>query len=246
MMEIRILGAGSGMPDKDLHSSSVLVQSEGKTFLLDCGDGCSYSLTKLDLDPDALDAVIITHYHPDHVAGVFLLIQMLYLAGREKVLPIYLPEREQDFGDVLKMFYTFSEKFNFELRLKPMTSLTEDYPQMRYALNDHLQGYGEIIAKHALKNRQCAFSIRINSKAGDFVYSSDISSTDSIADFVEGAHTLLLDAGHPVAEQVWKMADRGLKRILLTHRPNEQIRQALAQKPDNQFEEAREGSIYRI
>jgi len=245
-MEIRILGAGSGMPAKDLNSSSVLVHSEGQSFLLDGGDGCAQSLVKLGLEPDILSAVIITHYHPDHVGGVLLLIQMLYLRGRKRVLPLYLPEREGEFADFLCMFYTFPQKFDFELQLKPMTSLSEDFPKLRYILNDHLQGYGEIIRKNAFKNLQRAFSIRINSAAGDFVYSSDISTTDSISGFVEGAHTLLLDACHPSAGQVLKMGTKGLKRILLTHNPSEGVRQALINTPNELFEEAREGRIYRI
>jgi len=245
-MEICILGSGSGMPSRALSSSAVLVRSEGLNYLLDAGEGVSKSLLEMDIQSDYLDAIIITHYHPDHVGGLFLLIQMLYLAKRTKPLSLFLPEREQDFLDVLTMFYTFPEKFGFELRVFPVSRIQNEFPSVECIKNDHLLGYQEIIEKNSLKNLQQAFSIRINAPQGAFVYSSDISSTDCILPLIQGAHTLLVDAGHPEAEQIFQLKDCHLKRILLTHEPKTDLSEALREEPCSVFENAVEGKIYRI
>lgn len=245
-MKLRVLGSGSGMPDAKLNCSAVLVHSDEHCFLLDCGEGVSKSLLQLNQDPESPDAVIITHFHPDHVGGLFLYIQMLYLAGRKKPLPLFLPERERDFGKILQMFYTFTEKFSFSLSLLPMHQLTQHFPNLHFIQNDHLEGYADIISKNYLSNEQKAFSIRINSTRGDFVYSSDIGTTDSIRDLLPGAHTLLVDAGHPKAEQILKLKDIGVKRVLLTHRPGSEVLCYLQEHPGSVFELAEEGKEYII
>jgi ribonuclease BN (tRNA processing enzyme) len=245
-MDIRVLGAGSGMPSAALNCSAILVQANGQNFLLDCGEGVSKSLPLVNPNPDFLDAIIITHYHPDHVGGIFLLLQMLYLGKRSKAMTLFLPEREDDFRGILQMFYTFPEKFGFRLDLQPMEQLGTYFPQLTCMQNDHLTGYTEIIRKNQLTNRQKAYSIRINSPEGDFVYSSDISTTDSIWHLLQGAHTLLVDAGHPEAEQILKLKQLGLKLVLMTHEPHADLRQALRDIPSSLFQEAQEGEVYHI
>lgn len=245
-MNIRILGTGSGMPSKALNCSSILVQSQNKTYLLDAGEGISKMFLQLDLAPDDLDAIMISHYHPDHIGGLFLLIQMLYLAKREQPLHLFLPEREQDFLAILTMFYTFPEKFGFQLQIHPLSQVSEFFPDVIAQINDHLHGYREIISKNALKNEMKAYSIRINSPKGAFVYSSDISTTDSIRELVDGAHTVVVDAGHPPADQIIQLDDFGIRRVLLTHEPSPELRQLLQENPRPSFEHAIEGGLYNI
>lgn len=243
-MQIRILGSGSGLPQLGKHLSSVLVHSEGKQYLLDCGEGTIYQLLQSDVAENDLDAVVITHFHPDHVAGVFMLIQMLYLRGREKDLLLFVPEREGEFEALFSMFYTFPGRISFKLRVLPMSELSVRLPKLEAMANDHLYGYRDEIEQHDLPNPMMAYSIRVHSDGGDFVYSSDLCTTDSIAPLIKGAHTLLVDAGHPEPQQIWKLKDYGLKRILLTHSPQPELLNELTKAETNIFEEALEGIWY--
>jgi glyoxylase-like metal-dependent hydrolase (beta-lactamase superfamily II) len=245
-MEIRTLGTGSGKPSPQLNTSCVLVKTAGATFLLDAGEGCSRLLLKAGIGAQELDAVLITHLHPDHVSGVFMLIQMLYLAGRTKALNLYLPEREDEFLALLQMFYTFPVRFDFELKILPISEISSDFPGLSCYKNDHLIGYRDLVQHRHLPNQLCSYSLKVSSAAGNFVYSSDLSSIDSIADFIKGAHTLLVDAGHPATEQIQKLQDYGISRILLTHEPRFETKQWLAQNPDPRYREAADGEIYHI
>jgi glyoxylase-like metal-dependent hydrolase (beta-lactamase superfamily II) len=245
-MEIRILGTGSGLPQLGKHLSSVYVRSEGKQYLLDCGEGTIYQLLRHEISENDLDAVVITHYHPDHVAGIFMLIQMLYLKERRKDLLLFVPEREEEFANLFSMFYTFPGRISFKLKVLPMSELTTQLPKLEAMSNDHLFGYRDEIDKMAYPNQMMAYSIRVNSEGGDFVYSSDICTTDSIAHLIKGAHTLLVDAGHPLPEQILKLEGYGLKRVLLTHSPSQELLMKLTHAEGSIFEEAIEDIVYQL
>ena len=74
-MKLTALGVWGGYPTRDAGTTSYLLQSEsGFNMLLDCG---SRAVTELEheLQPTQLDAVILSHYHEDHIADLGALRQ---------------------------------------------------------------------------------------------------------------------------------------------------------------------------
>ena len=66
------LGLQEGVPSS---MSCFLLQTEGKNILLDAGLGAPFSqlipkLTTLDVKPEELQLIYITHFHPDHIGGL--------------------------------------------------------------------------------------------------------------------------------------------------------------------------------
>lgn len=66
------LGLQEGVPSS---MSCFLLQTEGKNILLDAGLGAPFSqlipkLTTLDVKPEELQLIYITHFHHDHIGGL--------------------------------------------------------------------------------------------------------------------------------------------------------------------------------
>lgn len=95
-MNLTILGYYGGYPYDGHGTSGYLLESDGYHVLLDCGSGVLLALEK-KLDPLQLDAVILSHYHHDHIADVGVLQYYWQLAKgprKAEVLPIYGHTRE--------------------------------------------------------------------------------------------------------------------------------------------------------
>lgn len=245
-MEAIVLGSGPGMPQADRNLSSLLLRNEDKLILADCGDGCTRRLIEHGIAADDIDAVLISHYHPDHVSGIFMLMQMLYLMGRRKPLYLFLPERPDIIGQILQMMYTFSQKFAFELHLLPMEDLGNHYSWIKAVTTDHLYGYSKVINEHSLLNTMKSWSFRFSAENGDLVYTSDLATTDCIVEILKGAHTVIVDAGHPAAEQILKLKHLNIERIILTHGVSQELENRKAELDNTLFEFAKEDHVYSV
>ena len=245
-MEVTILGSGSGLPQLDKHLSSILIRQANKLFLVDCGDSCSHRLLEYSIEADQLDAIFVTHYHPDHLGGVFMLLQMLYLQNRSRDLLLFLPERPASFLEMLQLMYTYPQKFGFNLLIRNIEDAELYFDWVSAVPNDHLYRYAPIIGEYRLPNQMKSWSLCFNVANGKFVYTSDLETTDCIADSLKGAHTALVDAGHPQAEQILKLEYAGIHRIILTHGISPELESRKNELNPELFEFAREDVVYQI
>jgi ribonuclease Z len=105
MIEIVLLGTGSGIPSKRRNHAAIWVRHEGECMLWDCGEGTQRQLLMAGLNFMKIDRIFITHWHADHWAGLIGLIQTMNLEKRKKPLFIYAPEAERFVSDLLDMDY---------------------------------------------------------------------------------------------------------------------------------------------
>lgn len=66
-MQVITLGTGSPIPHPDRAGPSTLVRAAGRDVLVDCGRGVLMRLAAAGSNPVALDRVVLTHLHSDHV-----------------------------------------------------------------------------------------------------------------------------------------------------------------------------------
>src|ERR1700731_3695454 len=92
MAEIFVVGSASGFPIPGRGHSSLLLSMSDKSLLIDVGEPCSRSLIEAGIALNAIDAVLLTHGHADHIGGLPMLIQTLWLSHRAAPLTIFLPE----------------------------------------------------------------------------------------------------------------------------------------------------------
>ena len=99
--------------------SCALLEVEGRTYLIDAG-----LMDVADRFPSGhLDAILVTHFHPDHVQGLFHLRW-----GRGKKVPVYCPPDSQGCDDLFKHpgildFRACSKFSSFELEALRITPL---------------------------------------------------------------------------------------------------------------------------
>lgn len=92
MVRVTVLGSGDAFGSGGRLHSAYLVEAPGTTFLIDCGPTVLQALKRLQIDPNRLDAVLLSHLHGDHFGGVpFLLLEYVYENPRTRPIEIVGP-----------------------------------------------------------------------------------------------------------------------------------------------------------
>ena len=91
-VELRCLGTGDAFGSGGrLPTATLLSASEGR-LLVDCGPATLPALRAAAVDPNAIDAILLTHLHGDHFGGVpFFLMDAHYAAARDRPLVVAGP-----------------------------------------------------------------------------------------------------------------------------------------------------------
>ena len=70
MLDICLLGCGGMTPLPDRRLTSMLIRQNGKMILVDCGEGTQIGIRSLGWGFKSIEALCLTHYHADHIAGL--------------------------------------------------------------------------------------------------------------------------------------------------------------------------------
>jgi len=89
---VTFLGAGDAFCSLGRNQAAYLVQGGGTTALLDCGATSLAALKRAGIPSDAIDAILISHLHGDHFAGLpFFFLEYVYQEPRRRPLRIAGP-----------------------------------------------------------------------------------------------------------------------------------------------------------
>lgn len=91
MIDISLLGCGGGMPMPNRNLSSIFINYKGRKILVDCGEGTQVAIRRMGLGFKAIDLILITHCHGDHIVGLPGLLSTIGNSGREHPLTIIGP-----------------------------------------------------------------------------------------------------------------------------------------------------------
>lgn len=92
MLKVTLLGTGGTQPLPDRALAAAAVTVGGRSVLLDCGEGTQVGLRRYGVSAYRLSAVLLTHYHGDHILGLPGLLQTLGSLNRTEPLMIYGPK----------------------------------------------------------------------------------------------------------------------------------------------------------
>lgn len=89
MPKLTILGTSYSVPDEYHENTHMILVGEERQVLIDCVSNPIVRLKKAGLQHDDLTDIIMTHFHPDHVSGVPLLLMGMGLLERKNALDVY-------------------------------------------------------------------------------------------------------------------------------------------------------------
>lgn len=201
-MKLTILGNNGPYPSPAGACSGYLLQTDSAKVMIDCGTGV---LARLPVECAALDAVVLSHLHFDHMSDLLPMIYALQFHPRTAPLPVFAPDAPAAVRAVLDA---------------PCYALRE--PE-RCTMGDLTLSF--LPVRHPVKT----FAMRAEADGRAFVYTGDTNECDGLSDFAFGADLLLADAGlseadwhenapHLSALRCGRLAESAnVRNLLLTH-----------------------------
>jgi ribonuclease BN (tRNA processing enzyme) len=90
-VEVRFVGCGDAVASGGRFQACILVSGAHRRLLLDCGATSITALKGARADPSTIDAVLISHLHGDHFAGLPFLVLDGQFAHRARPLTVIGP-----------------------------------------------------------------------------------------------------------------------------------------------------------
>ncbi len=92
-VSVTFVGCGDAFGSGGRFNTCIMVEDGGLRFTIDFGASSMVALNKLEIAPNSIDAVLLTHLHGDHFGGLpFLLLDAMLGARRETPLTIAGPK----------------------------------------------------------------------------------------------------------------------------------------------------------
>lgn len=216
MAEILLLGTAAALADGTREPTCLALRGSETTILIDCGANPLRQLQRLGVPLGSLERVILTHSHPDHTAGFPLLVEMLWLAGRRRPLPVHGPADALDVARrVFAQWDTSRWQGLFALEWRPVP--LEPSVLVRTAEFEISAAPG----RHSVP--VIGLRARALPGGGLMAYGADGEPSEGVQDLAQGVDLLIHEAtgdfpGHSTAEGAAQLARAaGARRLVLVH-----------------------------
>ena len=204
------LGTGDGWPNGDRNHSSYLYEIGGTCLLIDCGESVCRTLTARKFDCNRIDAILISHTHSDHIGGLFMLLQGLWLERRSRDLTIHLPGHAiKPLKEMLRHAYLFDELFGFKLLFAPLEQgvpIKVGRLRVTPTHTTHLEGLKKSF-QSTYKLPFESFSFMITGAGKRVVHSADLGAPEDLQPLLEKA---MEDEGADEATQELAVTAQGI------------------------------------
>ena len=89
MAKLIILGSSNAIADKAHENAYMVIVGETRKVLVDSPHNPILRLEEVGVDYNGITDLVLTHFHPDHVSGIPLLLMDMWLRGRTNPLSIF-------------------------------------------------------------------------------------------------------------------------------------------------------------
>lgn len=221
MIKLTILGSGVMSPTIERNPSGFLLEIGKKKLLLDCGFGIIRRLVDFGYDIRDIDCIFISHFHEDHFADAFAMIEARYV----KELYFDLPHKKMTMiapQGTAERLVKWREIYWMEPNENPHVKIYEGPQELK--LGDIRLNIFETTHVPWFQSQ----GVVIRYKRKKIVYTGDIGGDHNLNDIIElarGADLLITEAGahkksgsHITYKQAYTIAKVArVKKFLVTH-----------------------------
>lgn len=125
MLDVCLLGTGGMMPLPYRFLTSLIARYNGKSIMVDCGEGTQIALKKKGWSPKPIDIICFTHYHADHISGLPGMLLTMGNAERTEPLLLIGPKGLQRVVSALRVI---APELPFEIVYKELSETEETIP----------------------------------------------------------------------------------------------------------------------
>jgi ribonuclease BN (tRNA processing enzyme) len=226
---VRFVGSGDAFGSGGRFQTCILVDGPSSRIAIDFGTSSLIALARQGVEPNSIDAIVLTHLHGDHCGGVpFPLMDAMLGARRTRPLTIAGPrDLERRMGEIRAALFPGSHVMAPRFPL----SWIEMEPGRRYALLD--AWVTPEPARHTKETNPTAVRLEVGGKI--IGYTGDTEWTDEVARVAHGADLFIAECyfydkpvrwhlNYPAIVQHGKTF--GARRVILTHMSREMLAHA--------------------
>ena len=223
---VQFVGCGDSFGSGGRFQTCILVDGPQSRIAIDCGASSLIALAQQGIEPNSIDAILLTHLHGDHCGGVpFLVMDAMLAARRERPLTIAgPPDLRRRMGALQESLFPGSHVMTPKFPL----AWVEMPPGRPHRVLDALVTPQP--ARHTAETSPTALRVEIGGKV--IAYTGDTEWTDDVAAACRGADLLIAECYFYDKRVRWHLnypdiaahrAEHGATRVILTHLSREML-----------------------
>lgn len=235
MERLTILGSASAVPDEHHENTHLMVSAGSHTVLVDCGSNPIQHLRRAGVSFESLTDIVLTHFHPDHVSGLPLLLMGMWLMGRKAPIKIYGIAHTLERAEAMMDLFEWKNWPGFY----PVAFIqVENKERAPVIVGKEIRLYASPV-QHLIPT--IGLRIEFPCAGKTIAYSSDTEPCLSVASLAKGVDILIHEAagaspGHSSPAQAAEIGNRAsAKDLYLIHYPPEKNTQELVQEAQKVF-----------
>jgi len=194
-----LLGTGYPRPDANHASAATAIVAGHKWFLVDAGRNVTMRIAGADLKYDEMQAVFLTHFHSDHIAGLPDVFQTSWQFGRET-----RPFELYGGTGVERLSKAMLDFFHDDIHIR--RDLTEKLGAAGATIKTHIVREGTVyddgevrVTAFTVDHRpvEPAFGYRFDCGGKSIVISGDTRPTPNLIKYARNADVLIMEAYLP-------------------------------------------------